>query len=727
MAATADSVPDLTSAEQELRTAFIKGIRLDLIPAGPARGLEGGPADVTRPVIRAGVIRDLLLSGTAVASGRVRLLSVSGAAIQGGLDLGFAELDCPLFLEQCVFDSPVTLYEAHLRSVSLRGSTVPGIDAGCVRVTGNLNLDDVHVTGRLRLAGAHLRDGLRLADATIELPSIRSPDGDGSVVGGDFYDPVLDLDNIEIEGNLEAPGLIVHGTVSSRGATVAGPWRMPRARILGSPQSALAWNGEDMRIEGNLDASRLHASGQLRLIDTQVLNLIFRDVKIENSRTALVLDRLDCRGSVFCDGRSYLTGGMHAWGIQAGGTLYLGAGVAKAPARGAAEDMKHAVDLRRARITGELKCNAGFCASGACNLDGAHIGGRVSFSGATLRPVDGTEGQVAFTADGAEIGGDLSLQEDFSCRGRISLVGARIGGGLTVVDHRSDGQCTLDAEGLSVARDVTLDPVGTVDLSSAGITGEFTLHLQRLKGGDGGAAADLSAVTADVLFLIGRPANGFLDLTRAKVRLVCDELQDWPEGNRIVLDDFEYQGITTVFSPGQDYRSYYGYRLRWVKTGAQWTRGAEGQYEDVGFIPQPYQQLAAAYRNAGDDGPAAKVLWQMRRRRNQLVSWHSPGTKLWNYVLDVFIGYGYAPARALLWIVFLVAFNAFWFSRLNPRVGMVTATVRTLGTMFPAVGLERWPWAHMNSAAVLLAAELPLYGLLLGGFLVGVLGRALGR
>jgi hypothetical protein len=117
----------------------------------------------------------------------------------------------------------------------------------------------------------------------------------------------------------------------------------------------------------------------------------------------------------------------------------------------------------------------------------------------------------------------------------------------------------------------------------------------------------------------------------------------------------------------------------------------------------------------------------MRRRVNRLVAWSSPGKKLWNYVLDLFVGYGYAPGRALLWIAFLVAFNTFWFSRFNPQVGMVRATVRTLGTMFPAVGLERWPWAQMSSAGYLLAAELPLYGLLLGGFLVGVFGRTLGR
>ena len=539
MTALAEPVPIFTPAEQRLRTSFYSGAPLDLTPTGPQPGLDGGTTDVTRPAIRAWVIRDLLLSKIPVAPGQIRQLNVTGAAVQGELDLRFAKADCPLRLEQCVFDSPVTLYEAHLRSVSLRGCTIPGIDARHVRVTGDLNLDGVHLTGCLRLGGAHLRDDLHLADAMVEPPLTGTADGSDDTVGDDNDNVLLDLDNIEIKGKIEAPGLTVRGTVSTKAATVAGPWRMARARIFAKVPSSgtgdpVAWNGEGMKIEGTLDASRLQASGQVRLVDTQVLCLVFRDVQIENSRTALILDRLDCRGSAFCDGDSNLTGGLHAIGIQAGATLYLGQGTMKAPAEGTAEDKEHAVDLRRARITGELKCTNGFRTSGACNLAGAHVGGRVSFPGASLQPVDDTEGQVAFTADGAQMDSDLSL-EGFSCRGRIRLRNARIGGGLTVKQNEGGDHCTLAAEGLSVARDVTLDMVGRVDLNGTDITGDLTLHAKRLKGDDSGAAADLSAVTADVLTLIGRPTSGFLDLTRASVSLLRDSPQDWPDGSLIVL------------------------------------------------------------------------------------------------------------------------------------------------------------------------------------------------
>jgi hypothetical protein len=729
--ALAESVPTFTLAEQRLRTSFYSGVPLDLTPSGPQPEDDGGPIDVTRPAIRAWVIRDLLLSRIPVAPGQIRQLSVTGAAIQGELNLRFAKADCPLRLEQCVFDSPVTLYEARLRSVSLRGCTVPGIDARHVRVTGDLNLDDVHLTGCLRLGGAHLRDDLHLAHATIELPFIPSMDGNGGTAGGGD-NALLDLDNIEIKGKIEAPGLTVHGTVSTKAATVAGPWRMARARFLatakapsGGTRDAVAWNGEGMKIEGTLDASGLHASGQVRLVDTQVLCLVFRDVKIRNSRTALILDRLDCRGSAFCDGDSHLTGGMHAIGIHAGATLYLGSGVAKAPAKGTADDRKHAVDLRRARITGELKCNAGFRANGACNLAGAHVGGRVSFSGATLRPVADTDGQVAFTADGAQMDSDLSLEDDFSCQGSLSLRNARISGGFTVKQREGDGYCTLAAGGLSVSRDVTLDIAGTADLSGADIAGDLTLDLTRLRGDDSGAAADLSAVTADVLTLIGRPTRGFLDLTRASVGLLCDSPQDWSDGSRIVLEGLEYRDITTNDSNRKNHDSY---RLQWLKTGTQWTRGAEGQYEDAGFIPQPYQQLAAYYRNSGDDNQARRVLHRMYSRRNaSLHNWHEPVIKLWNSAQGLFVGYGYSPERAFTWLVAFAVVAAWLFGWVGKvHTSFAREIIMSLGLVLPGTGYGQIdPWKATGTASHVIAGLLVLWGLVLGATVIAALARVI--
>lgn len=332
---------------------------------------------------------------------------------------------------------------------------------------------------------------------------------------------------------------------------------------------------------------------------------------------------------------------------------------------------------------------------------------------------------MAFTADGARLDSDLSLEENFSCRGRISLLNARIGGGLTVQQNERDGLCTLAAEGLSVARDVTLDMAGTVNLSGADIAGDLTLHGGRLKDNDGGAAADLSAATADVLTLIGSPTKGFLDLTRASVSLFCDTPRDWPDGSCIVLEGFEYRDLTT--NDG-DRKHHDSYRLQWLKTGTRWSRGSEGQYEDVGFTPQPYQQLAAYYRNCGDDNQARHVLHRMYSMRNTgLHNWQDPVIKLWNIAQNVFVGYGYSPERAFAWLLAFAVVAAGLFARVGKvHTGFVREIIMSLGLVLPGTGYGQIdPWKATGTASHLIAGLLVLWGLILGATVIAALARVI--
>jgi hypothetical protein len=339
--------------------------------------------------------------------------------------------------------------------------------------------------------------------------------------------------------------------------------------------------------------------------------------------------------------------------------------------------------------------------------------------------MDGSHEQVAFTADGARLDSDLSLEESFSCQGRISLLNTRIGGGLTIQQDEGDGLCALAAEGLSVARDITLDMAGTVNLSGADVAGDLTIHLARLKDDDGGAAADLSATTADVLRLIDSPTNGFLDLTRASVSLFCDRPQDWPDGSCIVLEGFEYRDLTTNDGDRNNHDSY---RLQWLKTGTRWTRAAEGKYEDVGFTPQPYQQLAAYYRNCGDDNQARHVLHKMYSRRNTgLHDWQDPVIKVWNIAQNVFVGYGYSPERAFGWLLIFAVAAAGLFNLVGKvHTGPVREIIMSLGLVLPGTGYTQIdPWKATGTASHVIAALLVLWGLLLGATVIAALARVI--
>lgn len=725
----------LTWAEHELCTAFSAGLPLDLTSASARRGPGGGPIDTTGALIHAWMIRDLLLCDEPVAAGRIRQLSVTGASIEGELDLRFARSDCPLRLEDCTFDSPVTLSEAHLRSVSLRKSTIPGIDARHVTVSGDLVLDDAHLSGRLQLGGAHLGDDLHLARATIDPPA-RAVDGNDGASGHDHGDALLDLENIEVRGSIDAREITVHGKVSTLDATVAGPVRLMDARILpavkapaDATKSTVVWSGDGMKIEGSLDASGLQASGQVRLVDTRVLCLVLRNVQIESPGDALVLDRLYSEGSAFCDQQSDLTGGLHAIGIQIGGTLYLGHGLMRAPAEGNAEDRRHAVDLRRAKITGELRCTEGFRAIGACNLSGAHIGGRVSFPRATLRSADGTADQAALIADGAHIDGNLHFKDGLTCQGSIGLVNAHVGGEFTVEQdgHVSGNRCALAAAGLSVSRDVNLDVAGKVDLSGADIAGDLTLGLARLAAGeDHAAAANLGGLSADTLTLRGRPSKGLLDLSRAKVNLLCDSRQDWADGGRIVLEGLEYRDITATGA--RDGKEAYRYRLTWLEKGTTWAREREDTYVEVGFTPQPYQQLAEVYRSAGKDREARRVLYEMYSRHARInSSWSQPLFKVWNRAQDLFVGYGYRPGLALAWVITLAAGATVLFGHIgHHRLGVVQEVLMSLGLLLPESAYDQIePWKAAGTTSHVVAAFLVLCGLLLSATVIAAVARVI--
>jgi hypothetical protein len=743
MTVKAAAHPTVSQADQRLRAAFAKGETLDLRSrgrlhkfAGGADGGHGGPDGSrpgTRQVIHAWLIRDLLLSDP--APGHIHQVSIREAEIQGELDLRFAKTECALRLEDCTFYAAVRLSEAHLHSVSFRHSTIPEIDARHVTVTGDLVLDQVEVAGPVRLGGAHLEDDLHLAHATIGSPERPANRHDPTADGDD--QPLLDLHDIDVKGTIDADQLIVYGRVSTVAATVAGAVRMTNVHIRGTAdrasgatQETVAWNGNGMKTEGMLNASGLHAKGMVSLIDAQVRGLVMRQAQVTNAGYALVLDRLSSRGSVFIDEGSHLLGGIHAIGMQVGASLYLRSCQVRAPVTGSLDDKQHALDLRRAKINDDLRCEGGFRATGVCDLTGCHINGRVFLTGAHLRPAKGVAGKVAFAADGAQVGGNLRCEGGFTAQGTMSLVNARVGGSLIVeqAEPPSRGHLSLTGVGLSVARDVSLDVAGAVNLSGAKVNGDLTLRLGRLGSRKDRAAADLSDVKAGVLTLHDRPRSGFLDMTRASITRLLADLAAWPEGGRMVLDGLEYSALATV--DGSDVPV--GVWLAWLKRGTQWVRSAAGEYLETGFTPQPYQQLAALYQQAGDDRDARAALHAMYCRHNEAkVKFRDqPLIKSWNVVQDVFLGYGYVPWRAVAWLTALALATTAWFAYFgHNHLGIVGSGLLSLGLVLPGSGYDKLqPWGKGGSTlSLLIAGGLVMCGLLLGASVLAALGRAIKR
>jgi hypothetical protein len=178
---------------------------------------------------------------------------------------------------------------------------------------------------------------------------------------------------------------------------------------------------------------------------------------------------------------------------------------------------------------------------------------------------------------------DLELNSGFTATGEVRLVGAHIGGQLSL-------------------RGVTLTNPGRI-----------ALRLQEAR--------------ATTLFLEpkDRPDGG-VDLTAARVGSFLDEQQTWPASlwlRRFVYDMLENDQVS-------------------VRDRLGWLRRQQG-----GYTPQPYEQLAAAYRSDGRAEAARRVLVakQWRRRR-----WFNP----WNWLLYATVGDGYRSWLALVWLLIVL-------------------------------------------------------------------------
>ncbi|MER7000112.1 oxidoreductase [Streptomyces sp. NPDC000410] len=214
------SYEELTPPERELWDAFPEGRRVDLRtgrPASddPAAGSRWGP----ERSVRAAVVAALLLGANDQRAGTVAALRLAGARITGRLDLSGAEIGYAFSLEGCRLEEPVSLYGATTRTIRIKDSWVPGIDAELVRIEGDLNLRRSALEGDgLTLVNARLAGNLILTDATASVSGEWAVFAGGLVAEGSVFGARLTT-----RGGLRLPGAHLSGGLHLRGARLANP------------------------------------------------------------------------------------------------------------------------------------------------------------------------------------------------------------------------------------------------------------------------------------------------------------------------------------------------------------------------------------------------------------------------------------------------------------------------------------------------------------------------
>jgi hypothetical protein len=354
-----------------------------------------------------------------------------------------------------------------------------------------------------------------------------------------------------------------------------------------------------------------------------------------------------------------------------------------------------ALDAQRMQVEGDVVCNDGFEADGEVNLRGARIAGDARFEKAVLRR-PGARGIALRFSDG-ELGGSL-LCDDAVVDGQMRLRRCRVGGSVWLFGARlrCDGGFALFAGDAQIGVDLWaargFTGEGGVDISDIHVTGQLRFDGARLEApaGDALLARGID-VDGDAHFSMGFHASGpvrfnaakvgrllnfqsahllsapdgfaltltqvrvreldlrlatppaaGVDLTHARTEVLRDDPASWPTVLR--LDGLRYEQLQHSYPVVQ--------RLRWIQSD-----------DRPGYRPQPFEQLADAYRRLGHDDEARRVLLAKQRARRRTLS---PPARIWGALQDAVVGYGYRPVRALGWLAALLAVGTLVFGLHHP-------------------------------------------------------------
>jgi hypothetical protein len=609
---------DLNEPEHLLWQAFPHGTWVDLRAGDPVAddlgsALGWGPGRV----IRAEVVRALLLAASEVEPGYVPGVRLRGARITGRLDLMGASLAYPLVCEYCSFDEELRFVESSTRTVRIASSCLPSLNGTRMRLDGILSLFASTIAGVLRLDQARLSGQLSLRDA---------------VIGAGSGTEAVAASGLAVDGGVDCAGLRARGSVGLEGAGVAGPLDLSGARITRPGQQALILDRAEV---GRLDCRGMVVEGEMRMHNSRIsASIMFGGARLDNpGGVALSGGGLNAAGGLFLIDGFAAFGEVRLYGANLAANVTISGGMLKNPGG-------IALNLNRAAIgvfTGpDLTCD------GQISLIGARIASDLDLRGAHLA---GSKENPALVADRASIDGAL-IASGLHSHGEISLRTARVGQRALFEHTQLDnpGGTALRLSRAQVSADVFCNEmtcVGRVKIAGATIGGELSFKGARIRNA-GGIALDASALDAGELSLrLDEPAQGLVDLRHARIKIFRDDPGCWPAA--LSIDGLTYETLEPRL-PAQQ-------RLQWL------ARDPDGHQQ------QPYEQLAAHYAAVGQPADARHVMHESERIQRRA---KTPLARTWGLLQDVTIGYGYRPVRAVAWLAILLAAGSIMFAIAPP-------------------------------------------------------------
>lgn len=690
----------------------------------------GRELDLAGASLPAAALTAVLTAGPPPGAPAMRLRRVN---LTGVLRLTGARIAVPVELRECTFAHVPDLRMAEFLGLALTGCRLPGLRAGNLRVTADLLLDDGFTArGPVDLTDAQIGGSLRLSGGRLRGADGRALIADRIVVEGACY-----ARRLHSEGEVRLPGARITGNLDLAGAELTSPTgdaldltgivvhgNLLAGRHAAGPDLAFAATGRVLLTGARVGGDLVLSGARIQRTDA-VVDAPDPDSDAEESRmpvvpggiidatACLVADRIRVEGNLELDDGLRTDGTVRLPNAVVGGYLRLSGarlvGPHGASDRGIAllgDGMDVGGDVEgRDNGRGPLSC------AGQLRLVDGHVRGSASLSGIELQAPDG----YALLADRLRIGGEFYLRR-IRCAGTIRLQNAEIGATLDCTGARlerprlrPDGTLrpSLDARAATIGKDLlcTEGFVATggvrIRRTEAHKSVQFVDATLGTSPANGFARYALNAyglVTAELVIRPATAPGGAVRLAQARVGSFADSAPLWAAIGGVILDGFDYGKLNDT-------------RVIDVHTRLRWVEQVMPDY-----VPGPYDQLAAAYRRAGDDDLSEQVLMTRQRRRYAVAG---PAGRIWGSLQRWTVGYGYRPWLAVCWLLVLAALGGGWFAANPPapvdngQNPVFNPWIFAVDTLLPIVNLGQDGYWRLAGASQWIAGILVAAGWIL--------------
>jgi hypothetical protein len=456
----------LSSPEEALLDAASKGIWCSFVDKKTLVALDKGKLNKSadeeackRTPIRAEFIRFLALGGDPDSPVHENGIHLAGAFVTGELKLYGCKAEAPIFLYNCWFENKPDLRHARLRTISFRGSRVPGLDASESIIEGSLYLDHgFHSDGN--------QVGLRFANIRGDLICTAAELVNGSDDGKNL---ALDALGAKISGLVQLDlGFRAKGRVRFRSAEIGVDFDCTSGTFINRTDDgkSVALDATTAKIGGFARLNTgFHAEGQVSLLNAEIA------AGLSCAAANIINPTANGEGSA-----------LDATGVQIGGQVVLNEGfVAKGRVslrntnvetdlictngkfiNQTADGNGSALDAAAAKIGGVALLDKGFSAKGQVCFRSAEIGVSLYCRSGTFINRTGNGKGIALDAAAAKIA-DVALDQGFRAEGQVYLRGTEIGVDLgctrgTFINRTDDGKgVALDAIGVKIRGFARLD------------------------------------------------------------------------------------------------------------------------------------------------------------------------------------------------------------------------------------------------------------------------------